>query len=228
MWAPSLLKLPPQVEAVNCAVVDVNPWTFGAGRVEESGHYLSPENAVNYLAGKLIQSGHSGDVVVFMLAATQQNLFIQSLSAVNEIFPAAAFKQAERRIKSEMDLVLNRLQKPAGFVPPLTMAPLAVPTLQKIINFQASSPTGSNSGIDDLMGELKAFKATQAAEQAAKLAEIDKLKSRTAPAFVFTSTGTADRVVSLMKRNIPAMDSIYTVAVMFLAPDLAALRRLIT
>lgn len=228
MWQLKSLQLTDNITPINCAVIDVSPWTYGAGRIEESGHYLSPENAVDYLAKKLIQSDHAGDVVIFMLAASQRDLFIQSLSVVNEIFPMATFKQTARYINADIDKALNRLQTPASFIPPLTMTSLAVPTLQKILTCQASSRSANNNNsIDDLIKDLNVFQASQAAQQAAKLNEIAKLKSLTAPIFVFTSTGAADQVSLQMKRNIPVADSIYTVAVMFLAPELSTLRGLI-
>ncbi|MEX5714098.1 hypothetical protein IC615_00990 [Serratia ureilytica] len=49
--------MPGDMQALTCSMVPAHPWVYGVGRQEASGSYLSPTNAVDYLAGKLAGQG---------------------------------------------------------------------------------------------------------------------------------------------------------------------------
>lgn len=53
MCREAVLAFPDELAANDCPIVTAPPWIYGLGQQTDNGAYLSPVNAVAYLAGKL-------------------------------------------------------------------------------------------------------------------------------------------------------------------------------
>lgn len=73
-WTRKTISVSADMPPLSCSVIPVTPWTYGLGRYEESGVYLSPPNAINWLAGKMAGSRASGDVTIIMIAENTHDL----------------------------------------------------------------------------------------------------------------------------------------------------------
>lgn len=57
MWREARLAFTDSLKALNCSVVPAHPWINGLGQQTDNGAYLSPVNAVRYLAERLAGTG---------------------------------------------------------------------------------------------------------------------------------------------------------------------------
>ncbi|MCV5824770.1 hypothetical protein OFN33_30410, partial [Escherichia coli] len=74
MWREARLAFTDSVAASNCSIVPAHPWIYGLGQQTANGAYLSPVNAVRYLAERLAGTGGNVDVVIMMVTGqTQEN-----------------------------------------------------------------------------------------------------------------------------------------------------------
>ena len=56
MWRDSVIKIADDMAELSCSIIPAHPWVYGLGQSADSGGYLSPANALGYLAGKLTTS----------------------------------------------------------------------------------------------------------------------------------------------------------------------------
>ncbi|EPN1930840.1 hypothetical protein ACTV70_002385 [Cronobacter dublinensis] len=110
MWREAKLAFSDAFSALDCAIVPAHPWIYGIGQQTENGAYLSPANAVAYLAGRLAGAADVQDVVIFLVTGQTQDDFIQRLDALTEVFPAPAFTQVSRLARSAAELATVRMQ----------------------------------------------------------------------------------------------------------------------
>ncbi|EMH0602025.1 hypothetical protein V5864_004563, partial [Salmonella enterica] len=50
MWREARLAFTDSLAALDCSVVPAHPWIHGLGQQTDNGAYLSPVNAIHYLA----------------------------------------------------------------------------------------------------------------------------------------------------------------------------------
>lgn len=103
--------------------IAVHNWTFGAGKEEESGTYLSPPNAVKRLAEKLrdgadLRAGAGGEAVCLMVCAGQIGDFVSKLEKVCEVLPAPGFTQALNTARAYSGNEAQKMQKPGALTYP--------------------------------------------------------------------------------------------------------------
>ncbi|HGU5547582.1 TPA: hypothetical protein IMH44_005308, partial [Escherichia coli] len=103
-WTRKTISVSADMPPLSCSVIPVTPWTYGLGRYEESGVYLSPPNAINWLAGKMAGSHASGDVTIIMIAENTHDLFMQSMAALTAVLPVPVFTQAQRMAQAAASL----------------------------------------------------------------------------------------------------------------------------
>ncbi len=60
MWREARLAFTDSVAALNCSIVPAHPWIYGLGQQTANGAYLSPVNAVRYLAERPAGTGECG------------------------------------------------------------------------------------------------------------------------------------------------------------------------
>ncbi|EKY2076859.1 hypothetical protein QN113_004448, partial [Cronobacter sakazakii] len=100
MWREAKLAFSDAFSALDCAIVPAHPWIYGIGQQTENGAYLSPANAVAYLAGRLASVADMRDVVIFLVTGQTQDDFIKRLDELTAVFPAPAFTQVSRLARS--------------------------------------------------------------------------------------------------------------------------------
>jgi hypothetical protein len=231
MWRKARLAFADGVAALRCSVVPAHPWIYGLGQPAETGVYLSPQNAVNYLAGKLSGQADSADVVVFMVSADTHPEFMQSLDAMASVFPVPAFTQVRRQAQAAAELAVTRMQIPAKAANALPAAqPLSVSTSRQALNAAriaaAKAEAGAGASLSGMADALASFSKARESALAGINDALNGLKGKNADAWVFTGSGSLNTLATAMLRDIPAASSVYCVAVMFVG-ELASLRTMI-
>lgn len=129
MWREARLAFSDSLANVNCSLIPAHPWVHGLGQLTENGAYLSPVNAIAYLAEKLAGKGGEADVIIMMVAGQTHDSFINSLNQLVDVFPAPAFTQVKRLALSAAELAMEKMQIPARYNAGLAdVLPLSVPT----------------------------------------------------------------------------------------------------
>lgn len=228
MWREAVLKIPDELRPLECSIVPAHPWVYGLGHGTDNGAYLSPVNAVEYLAGKLAGSGGEGDVIVLMVCNATYDEFIAGLKDLAAVFPTPAFTQIARfaAAASQLDAVKMQLPgKRAGGLP--AAVALSVPTsrialsAQRIAAAQAEAATGSNP--IELAAQLLAFTQARASMLAAISKELEDLKTGAARVYAFSFKGLYGTAAAEMVKDIPQSTAVLTAAMMFTGEDLSAL-----
>ncbi|NIC26514.1 hypothetical protein [Serratia plymuthica] len=231
MWQRVTLGFPDNLVPISCSLLTVNPWTYGAGQVTPSGNYLSPENAVKFLAGKLKTAGGTPGAVGFLITATQSDSFLADLAGFAALLPLPDLQKTARKAVAEAELAATKMQLPGlqGTGLP-DMAPLSLSTTRAAQNAQriraaAESAAGGMSfdAITDALQSLEdaASQAQQAAEQA-----LTELKSRRVDAWMFSDQGHPANMANNLLNGIPEPDAIYTLGALFVG-DVGELLRMV-
>lgn len=147
MWREARLAFTDSVAALNCSIVPAHPWIYGLGQQTANGAYLSPVNAVRYLAERLAGTGGNADVVIMMVTGQTQENFMTSLNNLVGIFPAPAFTQVKRLAQSAAALAIEKMQIPAKTAAALPASiPLSVPTSRAALSAAAISQAQKAAG----------------------------------------------------------------------------------
>lgn len=93
-------------------MVTAHAWLLGLGQHEESGAYLNPETAVNWLAEKL-KGLVGGNITVIMVAADSHKNYMAQLDALASVLPVLGILQARRMAQSSALHFTDRMQIPA-------------------------------------------------------------------------------------------------------------------
>lgn len=229
MWRDADLAFSPEFTAPSCSVVAAHPWVYGLGQQTENGAYLSPLNAVSWLAEKLASVSGETDVVIFMATGNGHDDFMAKLDALAAVFPAPAFTQVSRLARSAAELATVKMQKPAKAVNGLPAPmPLSVPTGRSVAS--ASAVAGAASG-GFSMEELKAGLASFAAQRTQLLADIsaglDDLTGKSARTWVFTGRGTGPTLIRQLLDGVPQLSAVFTAAIMLAGDNLEGIRGMI-
>ncbi|MCT8342578.1 hypothetical protein LG003_06745 [Photorhabdus kleinii] len=115
-------------------MLSVHPFVYGIGHKADSGRYLSPANAINYLANKIWGTGNIS-AVVLMICAKTHNEFIQHLTQFSAVLPLPVFFQVTRMAKTAECLAITKMQLPGragGGLPP--SQPFSTSTSRMAVN----------------------------------------------------------------------------------------------
>lgn len=230
-WRRADICLTSALPPVTCSVLPVHPWVYGVGNVTDSGHYLSPVNAVTYLADKLGAAADNVAVCVWMVCGSGLGEFLPALDALTVVFPAPALIQVARQARAMAELATVKMQIPAKSRTLPAAAPLSVASCRQALNAQrmaaAQQQVAAPMGLDALKGMAGRF----ASQREAALSEISQamqqMAQRSAPAWVFTGQGAPGVIAAEMLKNIPQPSAIYTAAMMFTGTELDALESMI-
>lgn len=230
MWKKSVLHPTDATRTGNIAIIAAHPWVYGLGQQTKNGTYLSPINAVGWLAEKLAGLTESADVVIFLVSGLSHDDFMANLDPLTEIFPAPAFTQASRLARSAAELATVKMQKPARVINGLPEpVPLSVPTtrIQSSAATVVSAVAPGSMTISGLKASLSRF-TTQRAGLISDITDAaGDLAAKSASAWVFTSSGDGITVGRELLKDIPDMSSIYSAAIMLVGSDLSSIRGMI-
>jgi len=230
MWEYKKIILSREFNLISCSVTAAHPWIYGLGQQTENGNYLSPTNAVTWLAEKLASVTETVDVVIFLVAGQSHDEFLAYLDPLTAVFPAPAFAQVSRLARSAAELATVKMQKPAKATNGLPDAiPLSVPTARTMSSAAAASSAAGSVALS--LAGLKASLADFTAQRSALLSGMadaaGELAGKSASAWVFSASGNGAALARELMQDIPAASSIYTVAIMLAGSDLANIRGMI-
>ncbi|HHK9026434.1 TPA: hypothetical protein ACQZDO_001110 [Escherichia coli] len=232
MWREARLAFTDSVAALNCSIVPAHPWIYGLGQQTANGAYLSPVNAVRYLAERLAGTGGNADVVIMMVTGQTQENFMTSLNNLVGIFPAPAFTQVKRLAQSAAALAIEKMQIPAKTAAALPASiPLSVPTSRAALSAaaisQAQKAAGTGFDIEGLKKQLGEF--TQLHDQLISdvVSGLNDLQGKSARAWVFTASGDTGTTLLELVKNIPQQSAVYTAAMMLVGDNLDGIKGMI-
>ncbi|MFV7361039.1 hypothetical protein [Citrobacter portucalensis] len=230
MWELKRVSADVDLKGIVCSISAAHPWVYGLGQQTENGVYLSPANAVAWLAEKLASQTENADVVVFMVTGQTHDEFMSYLDPLMAVFPAPAFTQVSRLARSAAELATVKMQKPAKALNGLPAAvPLSVPTTRTMESAAAvASATASGSlNLAGLKASLADFTAMRSALLSCIADAAGELAAKSARAWVFTASGNGATMVRALINDIPAVSSIYSAAIMLVGSDLSSVREMI-
>lgn len=231
MWQDSIIRIADDMAVLDCAIIPAHPWVYGLGQSADSGGYLSPANALGYLAGKLATSGGSGDVIVMMIAENTHDAFMKALSGLATVFPAPVLTQVSRMAAAAAELSTVKMQLPSKVSSLPVAAPLSVQTNRLAVNAQrvaaaqlaaavSTTPAGLQSQIGGFIKERSGLLSSLSQS-------LEKLKGASAKAWSFSYSGN-HRVAALeLLKGIPKTTAVHTAAMMFIGDSLNDLGKMI-
>ncbi|MBD2815320.1 hypothetical protein ID850_11180 [Xenorhabdus sp. Flor] len=231
-WQRKTLQLSPALSGIAASIVPVHPFIYGVGQQADSGSYLSPTNAIDYLSNKLTGAGNLNALVLMVCAKTHDE-FMQHLTQFSSVLPLSVFSQVTRMAKTAGSLATTKMQLPgkqSGGLP--LPQPLSTATSRLAVNAQliaqAKAQASVSSSLAGLKSQLTGFTtARQNALQQVSDALNDTM-GKTASVWVFTGTGNGALLAEKMRKNIPEPDAVYTLATLFVGNDLSSLERMLT
>lgn len=232
MWREARLAFSDSLAAVNCSIIPAHPWVYGLGQQTENGAYLSPANAVAYLAEKAAGIGGASDVVILMVASQSHDSFMNSLSQLVDVFPAPAFTQVKRLAQSAAQLASEKMQIPAGLNGGLPVAmPLSVPTNRAALAAAAVKKAQEDAALpvdmDALQKQLDDFAQLRTGLMQEIASGLDDLKTKSARAWVFTASGDLATSLLALVKDIPLPSAVHTAAMMLVGDNLDGIKGMI-
>lgn len=232
MWKYSDIKFSDALQSVNCSVVPAHPWVYGLGQQTASGTYLSPANAVAYLAQQLASAGSVSDVVILLVTGDGHDDFMSNLTALADVLPVPAMTQVKRLAQSAAELATEKMIIPGGMG---TALPAAVPftpaTLRAALNAQAVAAAlqAASEGVnlEGMKAALAGFVEARGQVLADMASGLDELKGKSAHAWAFVAQGNVATTLTAMAKEIPAASAVHCAAVMLAGDDLQGIRSLI-
>lgn len=231
MWQESVIRIADDMATLSCSIIPAHPWVYGLGQSADSGGYLSPANALGYLAGKLASSSGSGDVIVMMVAENTHTAFMNALKNLATVFPAPVFTQVSRIADAAAKLSTVKMQLPskANLLP--VAAPLSVSTNRLAVNAQrvaaAQLAAAIPTNITALQSQIAGFVQERASLLNSLSQSLDELKGASAKILSFRYTGTHRGAAGELLKNIPRTTAVHTAATLFIGDSLSDLGKMI-
>ncbi|EPF0941431.1 hypothetical protein [Klebsiella michiganensis] len=227
MWVRKQLQPSAAADGVLCSVLAVNPWTPGAGHREKSGIYLSPENAIEWAAKRLVGASSSLDIVAVLLTAPTLETFTRELSVFHEVFPLPEVGAIWRRATTAVSLEISKMQIPArasGFPSPM---PLSVASLRGASAAAALLNSVQGGGGGSLADELETFRAQRAAVIAAAQESLNSITAQAIEVHAVSTIGSTTGAVREMRDGIPNPDHVFSLCLVMAGDDLTEIRRML-
>ncbi len=230
-WRKKTMKMAASMPPITCSILPIHPFIYGVGQNNESGSYLSPTNAINYIAGKLTGAGHVNALVLMVTGKTFAE-FMLSLSSFAAVFPLPVFAQVERMARTAETLAITKMQIPgkmAGGLP-LPQA-ISTATSRMAINSQlvelAKVSAGKSLGLEGLKSALSDFGSLKESALKQMSEALNGLLGKSATVWVFSGTDDASVLADKMCNDIPEADAVYTLATLFVGNEINALTRML-
>ncbi|ENM1946052.1 hypothetical protein [Citrobacter braakii] len=231
MWRESVVKIADDMGALACSIVPAHPWVYGLGQNTDSGGYLSPANAMGYLAKKLLSGGGSGDVIVMMVAENTHDAFMQGLNKLSTVFPAPVFTQVSRMASAAAELSTVKMQLPVKSDVLPASAPLSVSTNRLALNAQRVAAAQLAAAVStttiDLENQVTGFIQERAGLLASLSQGLDDLKAASANIFSFSYSGSYAVAAAELLKGIPQTTAVHTAAMMFIGDSLSDLEKML-
>ena len=232
MWREAKIAFPDELSALNCSIVPAHPWIYGLGQQTDTGAYLSPVNAISYLAEKLAGMGGRADVIIMMVAGQTHDSFVSNLNQMIDVFPAPAFTQVKRLALSSVELAKEKMQIPARYNAGLADAlPLSVPTNRTVLAAtavkKAQEEAAAAMDIGALKKQLDDFTQLRNGVLDGIAGGLAELQGRSAKAWVFTASGDLATTLLALVKGIPLQSAVYSAAMMLVGDNLDSIKGMI-
>lgn len=231
MWEYKKISCSELSGAVNCSIIPAHPWIYGLGQKTENGLYLSPANAISYLAQQLASVGDISDVVIFLIAGSGHDDFMQSLGDLVGVLPVFTMTQVKRLAQSAAELATEKMLIPSSASVSVPSVPLSTPTTRAALNAQRITDAQSQAATGFTLAGTKAALAGFIQERSNILSEVasglESLKGKSARTWAFTAQGDITTTLRTMVKDIPAASAVHCAAVMMVGENLAGLREMI-
>lgn len=231
MWKESVIKIADDMAPLSCSIIPAHPWVYGLGQAADSGGYLSPANALAYLAGKLASSSLSGDVIVMMVAENTHDVFLKTLGNLATVFPAPVFTQVSRMAAAAAKLSTVKMQLPSKVAALPIAAPLSVSTNRLAVNAQrvaaAKLAAALPVSVTGLQSQIAGFIQERASLLNSLSKSLDELKGASAEILSFSYTGSHRFAAVELLKNIPRTTAVHTAAMLFIGDSLTDLGKMI-
>lgn len=232
MWREARLAFTDSLAALNCSIVPAHPWIYGLGQQTENGAYLSPVNAISYLAEKLSGTGGNADVVILMVAGQTHDSFMNSLNQLVDVFPAPAFTQAKRLALSAAELAMEKMQIPAKYNAGLAdVLPLSVSTSRTALAAaavkKAQEEAAAAVDIGALKQQLGVFSRLRDSLLGDIAGSLEELQGKSARAWIFTASGDLATTLLELVKGIPLQSAVYSAAMMLIGDNLDGIKGMI-
>lgn len=227
-WCKSLMKMSPTLSSITCSMVQAHPFVYGLGQKTATGSYLSPTNAINHIAKKLVGAAET-EIVVMMICAKTQTEFMTLLQQFSTVFSLPVFSQVERMAKTAGSLQVTKMKLPApqfgGLPKPQTLSTSnSRDTINAQLVEQAKNSIGSASGIDAMKSTMSGFKSARENALKSISDKLTDLLGRSVFIWSFTGKGTGDYLAEHLQKEIPEQDAIFTLATLFAGSELSSLQ----
>ncbi|MEX6277076.1 hypothetical protein [Providencia hangzhouensis] len=231
IWQKKVFSLPAGLSPVQCSTFIAHPWAVGVGQQQETGFYLSPENAIKHLSDKLSLVNSGQDVLVMMLTAKTLSEFISTLAIAALGFPLPALTQVSRQAVSYRNLATTKMQLPAPPENIPTLAPLSVSTTRLAIAAEqcqkAIQQANQPQSLDAITVHLQRFKHARETALQQVQSQLVQLQGQSFSVWVHSTEKDTQLAKTQLSNDIPDGDRVFTLAMMFIGEDLSQLRQMV-
>ncbi|WP_153446924.1 hypothetical protein [Vibrio algicola] len=230
--ANALLNLRAQLNGllVRGQVLTVHPYQYGIGQQQESGVFLSAQNAVNGLITKLNDQADDNrpagtvNALAVLLTADNHQQFNQVLADFVQVLPVSELAALSRRVKAELS-VGDKMNTPAVDLVPrykpngyINQNPLR--DALKYQGAQVAQLESLASDQNDVVAKLQALETKRNAALSEWKAAIDSLKNISGSVQTFKTSGSASSIASDLKdSSVPNAQAALSAVVMFTSAE---------
>lgn len=227
-----LLSLKVQLNAllVHGQVLTVHPYQYGIGQTQESGVFLSAQNAVNGLITKLNDQADDNrpagtvNAVAILLSADTRQQFSAVLTNFVQVLPVSELAALARRVQFELS-ASDKMNTPAVDAVPrykpngyLNQNPLR--DALKYQGAQVAQLESLASDQSDVVAKLQALEQKRNAALSEWKAAIDGLKNISGRVQTFKASGSASSIASQLKDSgVPNAQAALSAVVMFTSSE---------
>ena len=228
--AAGLLHLRDQLNALLATGqrITVTPYDYGVGKVEQTGHYLAPQNAAERLAAKLNDNADPNRpagtlyAVGLLIAAGTLPQFAQALTDVTRALPLPELTACARRVNAELNHEQNRMQIAAKAITPSWVPGQHNASPQRAasaaLGAQLAQLESLAADAQSPVAKLTALAAKRAAWLATQSHTLANLKAGlTGTLYRVSATGTPSAIAAAMLSGLPSYEQPHTAAVLLVS-----------
>lgn len=206
----------------------VTPYDHGVGKVEQTGHYLAPQNAAERLAAKLNDSADpnrpTGSLyaVGLLVAAGTLSQFAQALTDVTSALPLPELTACARRVNAELSHEQDRMMIAAKAIPPSWVPGQHNARPQRAasaaLGAQLAQLESLAADAQSPVAKLTALATKRAAWLATQSQALANLKAGLSGSlYRVSATGTPSAIAAVLLSGLPSYEQPHTAAVLLVS-----------
>ncbi|WP_058959478.1 hypothetical protein [Type-E symbiont of Plautia stali] len=232
-WSEMNLAFSGTMPPMNCSVETAHPWVYELGKSAESGSYLSPANAIAWVADKVRSAVSGAEVVALMVTGDSATDFTKRIGELADVMPFPSLKQVQRIALSSAQLAVEKMQIPAPLSGGLSGAvPFSVETARTALNAgvmqDAVNAAAAGFDMDELKGALDSFFEKRSQLISEILSGLDELKGKSARVWAFSASGNLATIAVEMLKNIPDASMVHSAVILLTGDNLEPIRGMLS